>query len=229
MRSVFNQSERNVTNERYDKPFKTLLNKKMTYTSIINKIGIATERLEQIPPVKLDHKIQWTGLTGVAQGIFSQNKFEKLAKTKIIDDINYLNMPSFLIKCAKSLEQILLDEKSGDDSNGKMSQKAVNLIVACYDKWLSVCPGIDQMTIEENEIAKDVTISLGVASKFYIYQSFLKFNLQEDSRKEVEKDFDLIKWRINRLKEKSGRDSNSGCFSIVIGLLISSTILYSLL
>ena len=80
----------------------------MTFTAIILELQQIKSALAAIKPIKLESKIQWTGLIGAAQNIWADKKANKLCNTVIIGETNYLNLPTLLVKRAKMLEEHLL-------------------------------------------------------------------------------------------------------------------------
>ena len=69
----------------------------MTYSEITKELQQIKLSLSEIKPVKLESRIQWTGLIGVAQDMWADKKAKKLCKTIIIGEIDYLNLPFHLL------------------------------------------------------------------------------------------------------------------------------------
>ena len=118
----------------------------MTFSAIILELQQIKSALAAIKPIKLESKIQWTGLIGAAQNIWADKKANKLCNTVIIGETNYLNLPFLLVKRAKVLEEHLHNTDNVNDSID-----AVMLIQECYNTWNAICPEIAQWTVNEEQ------------------------------------------------------------------------------
>ena len=194
----------------------------MTYPAIIQELQQIKVSLASVKPVKLESRIQWTGLIGAAQDIWADRKAKKLCTTQIINDTDYLNVPSLLAKRAKELEEYLSVTTDVNESI-----KAVALIQECYKIWNTICPEIAYWTVSE-ETWNNHPLPMYLVFKYNLYNSFHKYNLPDELRKETEVNMRYIVGQIEQVINPK-QDKNSGCLGILLLMAIPATALYLLL
>ena len=167
--------------------------------------------------------VNWTGLTGVALDYVRERKANKFLDTPV-GDTNYLNVPGFLLKRAKTMSRVFNDTRLGGSE--ETAEDIVKLINDCYDRWVNNCPGIENALIDD-ELGKGVALPLGIVTKYYLNQAFQSYPLSDETRNKINKDYDFLKWRVNRLLEKNSNNSSStGCLGALIFLLVSCCFIF---
>lgn len=193
----------------------------MTFSAIILELQQIKSELDAIKPIKLESKIQWTGLIGAAQNIWADKKANKLCNTVIIGETNYLNLPSLLAKRAKMLEEHLHTTENVNDSID-----AVMLIQECYNTWNAICPEIAQWTVNEEQW-NGHPLPLYLVIKHHLYHSFNEYKLPESLRKENEINMNFIDKQIEKTITPA-QENNSGCFGAILLIAIPLSVLYFL-
>ena len=194
----------------------------MTYSAIIQELQQIKASLASIKPVKLESRVQWTGLIGAAQDMWADRKAKKLCDTKIINDTNYLNLPFLLAKRAKELEEYL---SVSSDVNESIT--FVVLVQECYKIWNSICPEIAYWTVE-GESWNNHPLPISLVVKHQLYNSFHKYNLPEELKKETGVNMRYVVGQIEKIINPQ-KDKNSGCLGILLLMVIPATALYFLL
>lgn len=194
----------------------------MTYSAIILELEQIKSALATIKPIKLESKIQWTGLIGVAQDLWADKKAKKLCNTIIIEDTNYLNLPFRLVQRAKELEDHL---RVTNDVNDSIN--ALKLIHECYNSWNSICPDIALWTVNEAPW-NDYSIPLNLVIKHKLYHSFAEYKLPENHKKENDINMNFIDRQIERTINPT-QNNKSGCLGVLLLITIPLSALYFLL
>jgi hypothetical protein len=191
----------------------------MTYSAIIQELQQIKVSLASVKPVKLESRIQWTGLIGAAQDIWADRKAKKLCTTQIINDTDYLNVPSLLTKRAKELEEYLSVTTDVNESI-----KAVALIQECYKIWNTICPEIAYWTVNE-ECWNDCSLPICLVIEHKLCNSFRKYNLPEELRNEIEVEMKYVFTQIENIINPK-QNNTSGCLGIFLFMIVPTTALY---
>ena len=194
----------------------------MSYPAIIQELQEIKASLATVKPVKLENRIQWTGLIGLAQDLWADRKAKKLCTTQIINDTDYLNIPSLLAQRAKELEEYL---SVTTDVNESID--AVALIQECYKIWTTICPEIAYWTMSD-ESWNNQPLPMSLVIKHQLYNSFHKYNLPEELRKETEVNMRYVAGQIEQIINPK-QDKKSGCLGILLLMVVPATALYFLL
>jgi hypothetical protein len=154
--------------------------------------------------------------------MWADRKAKKLCTTHIINDTDYLNLPSLLAKRAQELEEYL-----STTLDVKESINVISLIQECYKIWNSICPEIGYWTVnEEKWNGHQLPMSLVIEHK--LYSSFTKYNLPEELRKEIELNLKYVNVQIENIINPK-QENNSGCLGVLLLMIIPTTALCFLL
>lgn len=190
----------------------------MTYFEIINELEQVKATLSSIKHVQIEGRLQWTGLIGVAQDMLKDRKFKKICQTPIVGNIDYLNLPFYLIGKAQELGQHLANTKNVEEST-----IAVALFIECIEAWTNICPEVGASTIND-EIGKGNALPIILVTKHYLYNSFTEYNLEDKLKSEAEINVKYIDSQIEKIINP--QENNSGCFSILLLIAIPLSALY---
>lgn len=195
----------------------------MTYSEIIEDLEQIKTALSSIKPVKIEGRVQWTGLIGIVQDVWKNRKFRKLCKTPIVGDTDYINLPLYLISKAKDLEEHL-----GGTNNVTESALAVALILECLGIWTNICPEVGYYTVNDEigNLGKGKALPMILVIKHYLYSTFIGYNLDDKLKRETESNIWYIDSQIDKIINP--QENNSGCLSILLVIAVPLSALYIL-
>lgn len=150
--------------------------------------------------------------------MWKDRKLKKICQTPIVGNIDYLNLPFYLIGKAQDLVQYL-----ANTDNAEESTIAVALFIECIETWTSICPEVGTSTIND-EIGKGNALPIILVTKHYLYQSFTEYNLEDKLKRETEINVKYIDGQIEKIINP--QENNSGCFSILLLIAIPISALY---
>lgn len=178
------------------------------------------EYLSKLQPVSPKSKslIQFHG--GVLGGIREYREGKRMIKLinePLYNDLSFYKVSYHIIEKAELLVKNQLEIQSlltqDDDvyfSNIKPIIESINL---CINAWYNYSP---DMATEGLTIGDEKNVSLLLTVREYTKEEFIKLNLPSE-------------YEHLRVTTNNGRDSNSGCFGAIIGLITLSGGLLSLI